>query len=396
MQSVSTDVPQVVAPEPTPRGTEVPIQADALGVRPHLAHVDGLRAVAALYVVCVHVLPRAWLRGAPHSMLLRLIGKVTSEGHFAVTAFLVISGFCLMLPVLKSDLNLRGGSAVFFQRRYWRIAPPLYASFFLSVLILQLPRVRLAYGYPQVTLRQVLAHLFLVQMPTPGGLLAGNAVLWSVSVECFAYLSFPLLLRLSRRFGLVWPTIGYMIAGYAAIVPLNRTMLGVLPWQYLGVFALGALAAYAAYAPAAWAARIRAQIPWYTLALLCFAAVATCCLVRGWAAAERYVAILDLPISLAAAAILIGAARPQVSRLRSTLGSKPLAAIGLFSYSLYMIHYPVADVLCQYVLRPMHLGQTAMEAALVLIVIPIVVLSAWGFYWAFERPFHQIARRIGR
>ena len=38
-----------------------------------------------------------------------------------------------------------------------------------------------------------------------------------------------------------------MIAGYAAIVPLSGTVVGVLPWQYLGVFALGALAAYVCY-----------------------------------------------------------------------------------------------------------------------------------------------------
>lgn len=396
MHGLSTEVQQVVAPEPTPHGTDVPVQADALGVRPHLAHVDGLRAVAALYVVCVHVLPRAWLPGAPHSTLLRLIAKVTSEGHFAVTAFLVISGFCLMLPVLRSDLKLRGGSAVFFKRRYWRIAPPLYAAFVLSIAILQLPRVRLAYAYPQVTLRQVLAHLFLVQMPTPGGLLAGNAVLWSVSVECFAYLSFPLLLWLSRRFGPILPTLGYMIAGYIAIWPLRQTMFGALPWQYLGVFALGALAAYASYSPALWAVRARRGAPWYSLAAVCLGGVAVFCIASGWATAERYVALLDLPVSSAVAAVLVGAARPGTSRLRSALGARPLAAVGLFSYSLYMIHYPLADALSQYVLNPMHLGQTAMEAALVLIVIPVVVLSAWGFYWVFERPFHQIARRIGR
>lgn len=396
MQSLSTDVSQVVAPEPTLQGIEVPVQADALGVRPHLSHVDGLRAVAALYVVCVHVLPRAWLPGAPHSRALRLIAKVTSEGHFAVTAFLVISGFCLMLPLLRYDMNLRGGPAVFFKRRFWRIAPPLYAAFLLAVAILQLPRVRLAYGYSQVTLRQVLAHLFLVQMPTPGGLLAGNAVLWSVSVECFAYLSFPLLLWLSRRFGPILATIGYTIVGYVVIVPLSRTILGALPWQYVGVFALGALAAYASYAPAAWAMCARRVVPWYLLSAVCLGGVIAFCVARGWGAAERFVAILDLPVSLAAAAILVGAARPGSSRMRSMLGAKPLVAIGLFSYSLYMIHYPLADVLCQYVLRPLHLRETAMEAALLVIVIPIVVGAAYGFYWAFERPFHQIARRIGR
>jgi len=396
MQNVSTDVSQVVAPEPTPHGTEVPVQVDALGLRPHLAHVDGLRAVAALYVVCVHVLPRAWLPGAPRSAALRMVAKLTSEGHFAVTAFLVISGFCLMLPLMRSGLRLRGGSAVFFKRRFWRIAPPLYAAFLLSVAILQLPRVRLAYGYPQVNLRQVLAHAFLVQMPVPGGMLLGNGVLWSVSVECFAYLSFPLLLWLSRRFGPILPAIVFMIAGYAAIFPFRNTLLSVLQWQYLGVFALGALAACAGYGPWEWAATVKKNVPWYSLAVACIGSVMIYCAARGWAVAERYIAILDLPISFAAAAVLVGAARPGASRIRGVLGSRPLAAIGLFSYSLYMIHYPLADTLCQYLLVPLRLGQGAAEAALLAIVIPIILLAAYGFYWAFERPFHQIARRTGR
>jgi peptidoglycan/LPS O-acetylase OafA/YrhL len=396
MQSSSTDESPVVAPEPTPKGVQVPVQVDALGVRPHLAHVDGLRAIAALYVVCVHVLPRAWLPGAPHSKWLRLVAKVTSEGHFAVTAFLVISGFCLMLPVLRSELRLKGGSTVFFKRRFLRIAPPLYAAFVLSVGVLQLSRVRLAYGYPQVTLRQVVAHAFLIQMPTPDGLLANNGVLWSISMECFAYLSFPLYLKLSRRFGPLLPTVGYMLGGYVAILPFTGTVLGALPWQYLGVFALGALAAYLSYAPDRPTTAIRHRVPWYSLAAICVVGVVLYCVGRGWAVAERHVAMLDLPMSVAAAAILVGAARPGRSRLRSCLGLRPLAAVGLFSYSLYMIHFPLADALCQYLLRPMRLAEMQTEAMLAGVVIPLILLAAYGFYWAFERPFHQLARRVGR
>jgi peptidoglycan/LPS O-acetylase OafA/YrhL len=106
--------------------------------------------------------------------------------------------------------------------------------------------------------------------------------------------------------------------------------------------------------------------------------------------------VLDLPVSFAAAAILVGASRLGRNRIRDLLSLKPLVVIGLFSYSLYVIHYPLADVLCQYLLAPMRLGQVASEGMLAAVVIPIIVASAYCFYWAFERPFHLIARRIGR
>jgi len=51
--------------------------------------------------------------------VLRNIGEFagTHDAHFAVDLFIVISGFCLFLPVVRAAGELRGGASMFFQRR---------------------------------------------------------------------------------------------------------------------------------------------------------------------------------------------------------------------------------------------------------------------------------------
>jgi peptidoglycan/LPS O-acetylase OafA/YrhL len=64
-----------------------------------------------------------------------------------------------------------------------------------------------------------------------------------------------------------------------------------------------------------------------------------------------------------------------------------LVWIGSFSYSLYLIHAPLIQVLWQYVFHPPGPGDTATYLLLLLIGGPLIVLAAWGFWWACERPF---------
>ena len=66
----------------------------------HLDFLDGLRACAALYVVFHHAalnLPEGSIAG-PLNVALR---KALGQGHYAVDVFIVLSGYCLMLPVLQ-------------------------------------------------------------------------------------------------------------------------------------------------------------------------------------------------------------------------------------------------------------------------------------------------------
>lgn len=97
--------------------------------RLHLNFLDGIRAIAALYVLMHHLwlsqralLPQGWPTGW------------LAYGHLAVDVFIVLSGFCLMLPVARFK-ELRGGARHFFARRARRILPPVYACIVLCLPI---------------------------------------------------------------------------------------------------------------------------------------------------------------------------------------------------------------------------------------------------------------------
>src|SRR3954466_12054652 len=82
----------------------------------HLKHIEGMRAVAAFVVYVNHAYAQAFLFNSTFHHpggLLSIAGYAMVAGHLAVTVFIVISGFCLTLPVVASGDRLRGGSIAF-------------------------------------------------------------------------------------------------------------------------------------------------------------------------------------------------------------------------------------------------------------------------------------------
>ena len=89
--------------------------------RVHLRYVDGFRGFAALYVVLNHAFLQTW-PGNLYGAAFVPQGAVAFMTHWldfgtsAVTFFIEISGFCLMLPVLairvRSDREGRAGFSI--------------------------------------------------------------------------------------------------------------------------------------------------------------------------------------------------------------------------------------------------------------------------------------------
>ena len=68
-------------------------------------------------------------------------------GVYSVGLFVVMSGYCLMLPVVQADGHLSGGPRRFLKRRLKRIIPPYYAAATLSLAhVLYFPQQYEAYG----------------------------------------------------------------------------------------------------------------------------------------------------------------------------------------------------------------------------------------------------------
>src|SRR5437588_5758665 len=161
---------------------------------PRIAGLDGIRGLAALFVVVNHVfLPT--FPGYPVDHAPFWAGWFI-YGRFAVVVFIVLSGFSLALSPARHGWRLDAVSR-FAQRRAWRILPAYWGALAFSLAVAWLIVPQPGHGVPDA--RSVLANGLLVQNIV--GAHSPNAAFWSMAVEAQLYLLFPLLLLLVRRRG---------------------------------------------------------------------------------------------------------------------------------------------------------------------------------------------------
>jgi peptidoglycan/LPS O-acetylase OafA/YrhL len=367
----------------TPTLNDAPSAPDApppSGAR--LDFLDGIRGVAALYVVLHHIAKHLPLANAARPV--RLLALLLNFGHYAVSVFIVLSGFCLMLPIVRGDGTLRGGVGRFFQRRAKRILPPYYLAMALSlVLIATLIGTKTGTwwdGSVPVTGTAVFTHLLLLQDYFDSTKI--NHVFWSVATEWHIYFLFPILLVLFRRWGSGAATLVGVGAAYLCSVLTVRQNLHI---EMLGQFILGMFGASLAYSKEARWIEMRDRISWSGLSVLALALT----VVLGAAGHKRYgiTIYLEPLVGISTVAIIMHALRPGVNRLRSVLAWKPAIVLGGFSYSLYLIHAPLIQLIWQVGVAPLHRGTSASFLLLLAFGTPVIVAAAWLFSLVGERPF---------
>lgn len=377
--------------------------------RPYLRFLDGVRGLAALYVVLFHVTGEA----KPHlSPGLARSLEWLGYGHYGVDLFIVLSGFCLMLPVVYKAIGdefvLPGGLAEFAHRRAWRILPAYYAALAFSMLLpllsfhglsalgrsgaSMLPGVLATLGAGNV-----ISHVLLLYNWDHVWCYAFNYPLWSVAVEWQIYFLFALaLLPAIRRFGIVPSLAGAWVVSLAPhfLLPRSHNLDWTFPWM-VGLFALGAAAAVAGVRLQSSARDVRPLLVAVTVA----ASAITCFLVEFQPAlAHRDLWLTDLVMGIGAAAfILYGqqcaryGVRPPVIRL---LESPCALFLGAISFSLYLVHKPLLLKFCPIsvaLTRHFHLSYDANYFVFVFVGVPVVIAFSYLFHRAFERPY--LARR---
>jgi peptidoglycan/LPS O-acetylase OafA/YrhL len=338
--------------------------------------LDGLRAILALYVVGHH----AWSTVFDYSpQSLSDYFGVFALGHEGVCFFIIVSGFCLVLPTLRHEFKLVDGAGAFFQRRAWRILPPYYfALLFSLILVWTLIHQRTGTHWDvslPVTWSNIASHVFLVQNLSPLDESKINHVFWSIAVEWQIYFFFPLLLWAWRNLGALYTTLATIFLSLLAETALNH-YLHIYPYfHFLGLFAMGMLSAQVSFSSSyKW-------VPWKLLAVIAFAAFGISTYF------PRLVNLSDVFFGCFASAGLIIATLNPAGLLHRCLDFKPLVFVGSFSYSLYLIHAPLLQVLWQYPFASLQSNPNTMCTLLLVVGLPLIVLVAYLFYLAFERPF---------
>jgi peptidoglycan/LPS O-acetylase OafA/YrhL len=61
--------------------------------------------------------------------------------------------------------------------------------------------------------------------------------------------------------------------------------------------------------------------------------------------------------------------------------------LGLFSYSIYLIHAPIIGVLNKYLIGSLGISALAKFGLLLVVAVPLVLLLSYAFHLLFEAPF---------
>ncbi len=357
--------------------------------------MDGLRALAALGVFCVHLnqildIDLYW------GML--DLGLLMRNGEVGVALFFVLSGFLLSRPFV---VHLRDGAPRPSLRRYWlhravRILPAYYLCLLLLVWLSGVWRV------PDGRL-DVLLHLLFIFNLVEFSILSINPVFWTLAVEMQFYLLLPLVLVLHRR--LVISLLIIACASYLLHAGLNHWFAWRIPWPWsnwqpwlrphgavlnhslfghLPHFILGMVAVVLADRPplsnlgprvasAAWLALI------ITLALL---------LSTGWA---DWVALPygpyylpGVPLMLALLVLLT----PHADPVCQVLEYRPVRYLGRISYGIYLYHLPVMWLIDrQMMLRGWDAQAYSWQFSLAALSLSVAAASLSYFF--VERPMQQ-------
>jgi peptidoglycan/LPS O-acetylase OafA/YrhL len=333
--------------------------------------IDGLRAVAVLLVLANHLDTKA------------------TGGYIGVDVFFVISGYLISATILTEMGDGRFSIAGFYERRVRRIFPAMLAMMaIVSALtcLYLVPSEMMSYAR---SLEAALVSGSNFWFWHDGGYFDLPSNLkpllhtWSLGVEEQFYVLFPLFLVLIRR----WFPRRLKLAILAVTLLSFAAACWVVQRDAVAAFFFAPLRAWELligtivsqrYLPALRGTVARNAAAAVGLALILWPA---------WVYGEytRFPGPAALPPCLGAA-LIIAAGETGPSAVGRLLAWRPVAFIGLISYSLYLWHWPL--IVFQEAGRMVVPGPAPsklVKAALVLASVAVATLS-WKFV---EQPFRK-------
>lgn len=349
--------------------------------------LTSIRFIAAFTVVISHYAENGLLR-LPSSIFHFIDG-----GRSAVSLFFVLSGFVLTFTYwdkLASDQR-----RAFYEARFARIYPMIVLGLLLcapvvfylvhtdnAFLMLKWYAIKDAV-YPALA-ASLVSQLLLINGWLPFSAInqSWNGPSVSVSCEAFFYLLFPFVLprmagmraaRLACVCIALWIITGVWIAWLHIYMPISRSgaMIYSMPVTRLSEFVLG-IGVAIAYR------RLRATGAWQHGRGVALIVVALFSLIglSAWPPVQPAY-FLEAPFF---AALILGLAlleRPVIGS--GLLNWRPLVRLGEASYSLYLIHLPIA-------LLSLMLGFNASNGWTVIVFCVVASLACFTFY---EEPMRK-------
>lgn len=366
---------------------------------PRFKYVEGLRALACLTVVFNHAIaesyPSAYHISIPENLsLLRLW---FAFGHHAVTAFIVISGFCLGLPAASQQFQREIGWGTFMVRRIARILPPYYAALIISLVIAWAffpSPVGIHYDFsahPRSI--DILSHVLILQNIVGTGQI--NYSLWSIATELHIYAGFPLLVKvLSKRGGWFLALLGVLIS-FALSFLLLETRLSRAYVHLAGAFIVGVGASWVVSGDHNhnFTNILRKISKPVAMGVMTLVVAWTIILPRSLY--KPYILPHDFLVMIGIGAILIWCG--SISGFgRKLLELKPLVWLGERSYSLYLLHVPIQAALLKVAINSLDLTHTERLIFSLTVGFGILLGLTWVFHRFVEIPAMALSRGVAQ
>lgn len=352
---------------------------------------DGLRGLAALYIVAHHARIDLWegshraLASGGFAALLAFATVPLRYGAEVVLLFFLLSGFVIHLRQAQSlarGERPRLDAIGFFRRRAKRLVPPLLFALVLTAGLDAVgsradASVYGAYADARSGFVFAMNALFLQGFAAPT--FGSNSALWSLAYEAIFYAIYPLWLLARVRFGARSAFGGAFALGLAGMsIHVAMPAIGWTVAPYFAVWLLGALVAEA------FARDASLRAPAAMLAAG-FALMAPSLVAPGTLDPAVQSAIFGSGLALLMALFVMHpAARGAAS------GLARLSGLGARSYTLYVVHTPLLVCIAALWLRMR--GSLPESGWLMPVGIAAAVALAYAVAPIVELPFSRRAK----
>lgn len=346
------------------------------------AHIDAMRAIAAMMVAVIHV-AEVFADKANGGLWLDELSHDFNIGHIGVALFFIVSGF--VVPASLGDADDRvAGLRTFAIRRFFRLYPAYWLSIALAVVAISWLQNR------QPDLGTVLANLTMV--PAWIGFPTLQGLYWTLQVELIFYVACAAL------YGVGWlhqpRALVVVLMGLIVWFVLQETLglrsgsgdvgMNDLP-VHLGLMFTGTLLRF-------WhdGKSLSRWVKWVLVAIL---VVYISPVARGFRLYDGDVAIRFTSDSSRAVAVILF----LLFAMRARLAHPVLSWLGTISYSVYLLHMVCAYFWLWLIGLPgLGILQGWDLAATVAAVCCLTLAASAAVYRWVELPMIDLGRRLSR
>lgn len=348
--------------------------------------ITGLRWWAAFAVFCHH-----FLNLAP---LPPIVAGYAKFGSLGVTFFFVLSGF-----VLTWSWNAATDRRTFYWRRFARIYPLHLITLLLAVPVFYRLTADPAESWIKpFDIGLLLLSVVLLQgwSRDPAIQFSGNPAAWTLTVEAFFYALHPFVIAPLRRLRIRGALIAaaallaLAVAIRGVIIAFPETGLGGWPWPIMHFYEFGVGMCIAWAFRCGWRLRVS---PWLWVGLLFLYCTVLLALRRPETQhlANLTGAFVIEVVTTLCVLLIASVATRDIEGRSGWLSTRPLVALGEWSFALYLIHatilYPARE------LFGFQDGSYLRSGFWFVAILGLSILASWLLHAFVERPLERRLRR---